>query len=136
MSDCLFCRIGSGEVPSAKVYEDEHTVGFLDILPANKGHCLIIPKEHSENLLETNEDTLSQLIIATKKVAKAMSLSIGNNSYNIVQNNGKDAGQVVNHIHFHLIPRFENDGLRIKWSHKKYVGDEINQIAEKIKKFL
>ena len=136
MNDCIFCKIVEGKIPAAKVYEDGKTFAFLDILPANKGHCLVVPKSHSQNLIDISEEDLIALMKTAKKIAKAMSLSFGNASFNIVMNNGKEAGQVVFHAHIHLIPRFQKDRLRIKWSHLKYEGDEMKEYAEKIKKFI
>ncbi len=136
MEDCIFCKIVDGKVPAAKVYEDDKVIGFLDIMPANKGHCLVVPKKHSQTLVEMNEDDLVSTVKAAKKIARALSLSFGNGSFNIVMNNGKEAGQIVNHAHIHLIPRFQKDRLRIKWSHLKYEGDEMKEYADKIKKFI
>tara|TARA_Y100000310_G_scaffold345764_1_gene469574 strand:+ start:8787 stop:9200 length:414 start_codon:yes stop_codon:yes gene_type:complete len=136
MDNCIFCKIIAGEIPCTKVYENDNVISFLDIMPANKGHCLVIPKKHSETLIETEDAILNDIIQVTKKVAKAISLSLGNKSYNIIQNNGKASGQVVNHIHFHIIPRFAKDGLKLSLGHKKYSGDEITKYADKIKKFL
>jgi len=136
MEDCIFCKIIVGKIPSANVYEDEHTVSFLDIMPANKGHCLVVPKEHYETFLDIPDEDLKSLIMAAKKVAKALSLSIGNGSYNIVMNNGKEAGQIVAHAHLHIIPRFKGDRLRLKWSHKKYEENEMKGMQEKIRKFV
>src|SRR3989338_1693375 len=136
MEDCIFCKIIFGKIPSAMVYEDDNTISFLDIMPANKGHCLVVPKKHDETFLDISDESLKNLILAAKKVAKALSLSIGSGSYNLVMNNGKEAGQVVAHAHMHLIPRFKGDRLRIKWSHKKYEENEMKELQEKIKKFL
>ena len=136
MEDCVFCKIIAGKIPAAKVYEDKDVVSFLDIMPANKGHCLVVPKQHSQTLIDMEEDDLSATIKAAKKIARALSLSFGNGSFNIVMNNGKEAGQVVNHSHIHIIPRFQKDRLRIKWSHLKYEGDEMKDYADKIKKFI
>lgn len=136
MEECIFCRIVAGKIPAAKIYEDNDVISFLDIMPANKGHCLVVPKKHAENLIEVGDDDLTAIIKATKKIARALSLSFGNGSYNLVMNNGKEAGQLVNHAHIHLIPRFQKDRLRIKWSHLKYEGDEIKEYADKIKKFI
>ena len=136
MESCIFCRIVSGKVPSAKVYEDNHVISFLDIMPANKGHCLVVPKKHSVALPEMDDDDLSAMMLAAKKVARALSFTFGNGSCNIIMNNGKEAGQLVNHAHIHIIPRFQKDRLRIKWSHLKYDENEINDYAEKIKKFI
>ncbi|MBI2558837.1 HIT family protein [Candidatus Woesearchaeota archaeon] len=136
MEDCIFCKIVDGKIPAAKVYEDVKVISFLDIMPANKGHCLVIPKKHSENLTEMNEDDSASLINAARKIAKALSLSFGNAGFNIIMNNGKEAGQIVNHAHIHIIPRFQKDRLRIKWSHIKYGENEINEYADKIRKFI
>ncbi len=136
MGDCIFCKIISGKIPSAKVFEDNSAMSFLDIMPANKGHCLVVPKSHYETFLDISDEDLKNLILAAKKVAKALSLSIGSGSYNFVMNNGKEAGQVVAHAHIHLIPRFKDDRLRIKWSHKKYEENEMKEMQEKIRKFV
>ena len=136
MEDCIFCKIINGKIPAAKVYEDSSIISFLDIMPANKGHCLVVPKEHYETFLDISDEDLKNLIVAAKKVTKALSLSIGNGSYNLVMNNGKEAGQIVAHAHLHVIPRFKGDRLRLKWSHKKYEENEMKEMQEKIKKFV
>lgn len=136
MEDCIFCKIIKGKIPSAKVFEDNNSICFLDIAPANKGHCLIVPKDHYENLLEIPDEILISLMKALKKVSKALSLSVGNGAFNMIMNNGKVAGQIVSHSHIHLIPRFKNDRLRLKWTHKIYEDNELNEYKEKISKFL
>ena len=136
MEECIFCRIANGKIPAAKIYEDKNIMSFLDIMPANKGHCLVVPKKHYETLLDISDEDLKNLILTAKNVAKALSLSIGNGSYNIVMNNGKEAGQMVAHAHIHIIPRFKGDRLRLKWSHKKYNEKEMKEIQEKIRKFI
>jgi len=136
MEDCIFCKIINGKIPAAKVYEDGSIISFLDIMPANKGHCLVVPKEHYETFLDISDEDLKSLIAAAKKVAKALSLSIGNGSYNIVMNNGKEAGQIVAHAHLHIIPRFKGDRLRLKWSHKKYTDNQMKETQDMIKKFV
>lgn len=136
MEDCIFCKIVDGKTPAAKVYEDAQVISFLDIMPANKGHCLVAPKKHAQTLMEMSDEDLVATMKAAKKVARALSLSFGNGSFNIVMNNGEGAGQIVNHAHIHLIPRFQKDRLRIKWSHLKYEGAEMKEYAEKIKKFI
>jgi histidine triad (HIT) family protein len=134
--DCIFCEIVNKEIPAAVVYEDENVISFLDIMPANKGHCLVVPKKHYGTLLDIPDEDLSELVKVVKKVGKALSLSIGNGAYNIIMNNGKEAGQLVQHAHIHVIPRFKWDRLRLSWSHKKYKDKEIERYKEKIKKFL
>ncbi|MBL7054192.1 HIT family protein [Candidatus Woesearchaeota archaeon] len=136
MKDCIFCKIINKEIPASIVYEDSNVISFLDIMPANKGHCLVIPKKHYETLLDIPGENLSELIKAVKNITKALSLSIGNGAYNMVMNNGEDAGQLVQHAHIHIIPRFKGDRLRLSWSHKKYGNKEIEEYKENIKKFL
>ena len=136
MEDCIFCKIVDGKIPAAKIYGDAYVIGFLDIMPANKGHCLVVPKNHSVTLIEMEDKDLAATIMAAKKIAKAMSLAFGNASFNMVMNNGKEAGQVVSHAHIHLIPRFQKDRLRIKWSHVKYEDNEMKEYADKIKNFI
>ena len=136
MDECIFCRIVAGNIPAIRVYEDKSAIAFLDIRPANKGHCLIVPRKHTQTLIEMEEEDIPQTMKAAKKVARALSLSFGNGSFNIIMNNGKEAGQIVNHSHMHVIPRFHKDRLRIKWSHLKYDGNEIDEYAEKIRKFI
>ena len=136
MEECIFCRIVGGKIPSAKIYEDSYVMGFLDIMPANKGHCLIVPKKHAATLVEMEDKDLAATMLAATKIARALSLSFGNAGFNMVMNNGKEAGQLVNHAHIHLIPRFQKDRLRLKWSHLKYENDEIKEYAEKIRKFI
>ena len=136
MEECTFCRIVDGKIPASMVYEDSKVISFLDIMPASKGHCLVVPKRHAQNLIELTDEDLVAAIKAAKKVARALSLAFGNGSFNLVMNNGKEAGQLVNHAHIHLIPRFQKDRLRIMWSHLKYGDNEIQEYAEKIKKFI
>ena len=136
MEDCIFCKIIEGKIPSAKIYEDGKVVCFLDIMPANKGHCLVIPKNHSKDLSDMKDEDAEASIKAAKKVAKALSLSLGCQGFNLVMSNGLEAGQVVFHSHIHIVPRFKDDGLKIKWPHTKYKEGEMKEYAEKVKKFL
>ncbi len=133
--DCIFCKIVSGDIPASKVYEDKDLIAFLDIAPASKGHVLVIPKKHSESIADTSERVLSSLSMAVRKVSKA--LLKDNEGVNVLQNNGKAAGQLVNHLHFHVIPRNSGDGLEIAhWHAKKYADGEIIQFQDRIKKHL
>ena len=132
MSDCLFCKIAKGEISSTKIYEDEKFLAFLDINPVNPGHALIIPKEHYKDAASTPDEVLSELIIRGKKIGKALIEGLGVDGFNLTTNNGKAAGQVIFHTHFHIIPRKSNDGLKL-WGQKKYKEGEAERIAEKIK---
>jgi histidine triad (HIT) family protein len=104
-SDCIFCRIASGEAPSHKVYEDDEVLAFLDIVPLEEGHTLLIMKEHFENLFEADEDSLASVIRVSRRVAKAIRGVLSPEGVLVVQTNGRAAGQTVFHYHMHLIPR-------------------------------
>ncbi len=136
METCIFCKIIKGDIPCTKVYEDENVISFLDIAPANKGHSLVVPKEHYDTLIEAPEEIINYSLKVAKKVARAMSSSLANEGFNVLINNNKVAGQLVPHVHIHIIPRFKGDGIRLNWSPKKYKDKEIGEFAEKIKKFL
>ncbi len=129
---CLFCKIVSGEVPSYKVYEDEAVLAFLDISPCNPGHTLVIPKDHYANMEEIPENKLCLLISAVKKIGQSIKENLGVPGYNVSENNDSVAGQIIPHIHFHIIPRREGDGLR-PWPQGKYADGEAEEILNKIK---
>ncbi|MCA9384433.1 MAG: HIT family protein [Candidatus Nomurabacteria bacterium] len=128
----LFLDIIAGKIPCEKVYEDDHVYAFLDIHPTNKGHVLVVPKKHSENLVDIDNETLSALIIAVKKIAAGVMQATGAQGFNIIQNNNEAAGQVIFHTHFHIIPRFENDGFK-HWPGKPYEEGEAKEVAESIR---
>ncbi len=135
MTDCIFCKIINNEIPSSKIYEDNKTLAFMDIMPVNKGHALVIPKEHHETLFDLPDDILKAVIMAVKKIGDAVKKAVNADGINIGVNNHKAAGQVVFHSHFHIIPRFNDDGLKT-WPHKKYEDDEMPSYAEAIRKYL
>lgn len=107
MSDCIFCKIIKGEIPSEKVYEDDHTLAFLDIHPNSKGHSLVIPKEHHPDLLQTPETVRNNLTNALVKTSEIIKKKYAPTGMNITSNIGRSAGQVVFHTHIHIIPRYE-----------------------------
>ena len=100
MEECLFCKIVKGELPSSKIYEDEDTLAFLDLFPVNKGHSLVISKEHYENIFDVPEESLSKISSVMKNVADAVKKGVNADGISITQSNGKPAGQVIFHIHF------------------------------------
>lgn len=131
--DCLFCKIACGEIESEKVYEDESIVAFLDIFPAAAGHTLIIPKDHYDTLNNTPEPVLAKLISVAKTAARAITGAFNADGVNLFQNNGEAAGQIIHHVHFHIVPRFLDDGLAaFKIEQKAYEGNQIKQIRQKI----
>lgn len=132
MSDCIFCKIIKGELPSAKVYEDDKTVAFLDIKPVNPGHVMVIPKEHHETILDTPEDVLAAIMLAVKKIAPAVLKAVGSEGFNLGVNNGAVAGQLVPHLHFHIMPRLPGDGHGL-WDGRAYANGEMQNVAAKIR---
>ncbi|OGG53369.1 HIT family hydrolase [Candidatus Kaiserbacteria bacterium RIFCSPHIGHO2_01_FULL_53_29] len=132
MSDCLFCKIIRGEIPSFKVYEDEKTLAFLDISPVNPGHTLVIPKNHSKNIFDISEEDWVSVGKAVRTLASAVEKAVGADGININMNNRPDAGQLVDHTHVHLIPRKKGDGLKL-WPQKPYPEGEAESIVEKIR---
>lgn len=129
---CIFCKIVSGEIPSYKIFEDEKTLAFLDIKPVRPGHTLIIPKKHVQNLEEVNPEDLAALILTVKKIGKLLKDKLLVEGYNISSNNDAIAGQVIPHLHFHIVPRASGDGLTL-WPGYDYQSGEAGQILEKLK---
>ena len=131
-TDCLFCKIARGDIPCAKVLETETVLAFLDIAPVTKGHTIVIPKAHFANIWELPAALAPDLLEAIQKVGQALKDGLGAKGMNLGMNNGAAAGQLVLHAHWHLIPRFEGDGLTL-WPQKRYDGpEEMNQTAQKI----
>ena len=133
MSDCIFCKIANGEIPSATLYEDEDIRVILDLGPASKGHALILPKAHAANIYEISDDMAAKAMILAKKMATKMTEALKCDGFNIVQNNGEPAGQTVFHFHMHLIPRYEGDQVGITWKPGTLTDEVKNEILEKLK---
>lgn len=114
-SECIFCKIIKGELPSHKVFEDEHTVAFLDINPINPGHVLVIPKVHAERLSLLDDDNATALFKTVKKIEEVVSEMPDCMGTNLIQNNGRSAGQLINHVHVHIVPRAAGDSFRFKY---------------------
>lgn len=133
-TECIFCKIIAGELPCSKIYEDADVIAFMDIGPVVKGHTLVVPKKHCDPITETPPDILGKLICVVQKIARAMFKGLNADGINVTQANGEVAGQVVPHIHFHVIPRFSNDGRPQNWIPQKYDStEEMNCFADKIK---
>lgn len=134
---CLFCKIIRGEIPCSKVYEDEHTLAFLDIGPIIQGHTLVVPKQHVDPITEADDHLLAQVISTAKKIAAAQMNILHADGVNIIQNNGAAAGQVVPHLHVHVIPRYTDDGHTWNWNAKSYDNmDQMTQLAEQLRQGL
>ena len=129
---CFFCKIISGELPSHKVYEDEFILAFLDVNPVNPGHTLVVPKKHVANFEEADEEILSRMIKIAKKIGASLKKNLGVAGYNLQVNNDPAAGQIVPHLHFHLVPRLASDGLLL-WPQRKYKPGDAEEILKKIK---
>lgn len=134
MKIVFFCKIAAGEIPSATLYEDDDFRVILDIEPASKGHALILPKEHYANLYELDDEIAAKVLVLAKKIVTKLSDILGCEGYNIVQNNGAAAGQSVFHYHMHLIPRYKDDTVDIKWKlgtlteeDKEYILKKMNE---------
>jgi histidine triad (HIT) family protein len=137
MSDCIFCKIIAGEIPATIVHEDDDVLVFMDIGPIIKGHALVIPKQHFDPVTETPDDVLTKLHLMAKRIAAAQMNGLGADGVNIMQNNGRASGQEVEHIHVHVIPRFNDDGHHWNWNAKKYDDfEEMADLAGKLQKHL
>ena len=133
MKECIFCKIAKGEIPSATLYEDEEFRVILDLGPANKGHALILPKAHYENLYDLPDEMAAHAMILAKKIATKMKGILNCDGYNLVQNNGEAAGQTVFHFHMHLIPRYEGDQVGLTWKPGELTDEMKEEILAKVK---
>jgi histidine triad (HIT) family protein len=135
--ECIFCKIVSSEIPAIKVLDEESVLAFMDINPSSKGHMLVVPKNHAENIFEIPESDLATLIKAVKKCAGAAKDALKAEGVTILQLNGKASDQIVPHLHIHIIPRWENDELPVStWEMKKGDMEEIKDIAQKVKEHI
>ena len=128
MSDCIFCKLAGGEIPTATLYEDDDFRVILDAGPATKGHCLILPKEHYADLYEIPEDLLMKAAALAKKITVRMTRAMNCDGFNIVQNNKPAAGQTVFHFHIHLIPRYADDRQNILWKPGELTPEAAKEI--------
>ena len=129
--DCIFCKIIKGEIPCYKIYEDEHTLAFLDIAKDVDGHTLVIPKKHFNNILDIDSETLNHVIKTVKLISNHYVEKCGYSGVNILNNNGASAEQAISHLHFHIIPRLDNDSIYVfpKFEGAKYsLEDTLNKL--------
>lgn len=132
LDDCIFCKIVAGEISASKIYEDDKILAFLDIKPVNPGHTLIISKDHFADFLQAPDEIICQMTLATKKIGKKILASGLGEAITFTFNNGRAAGQVVDHVHLHVMPRKSGDGYEL-WHGKEYAPGEAEKIAEKLK---
>ena len=131
--NCIFCKIIKGDIPSAKIYEDDLVYAFLDIAPFNFGHALVIPKHHDFSITTIPENYLAAMMAAAAKVAPAILRATKAGGFNLLLNNGPVAGQEVPHAHLHIIPRFVDDAVLLSAAKKHYEGNQIAEMAEAIR---
>jgi len=136
MSECVFCRIISGDIPAAVLMQTDKIISFLDINPVNRGHALIMPKRHVASLLELGDDELQAAIVAARRVAAAVCKGTNSPAFNILENDGEPAGQLIDHAHFHVIPRRLDDGFSFGWRRLSYKEGELKALQEDIKRKL
>lgn len=132
-ADCIFCKIVAGTVPAAKVFEDEHIIAFLDIGPLAEGHLLVVPREHHTQIVDLPSGLAAAMAAQLPRLASAVLAVTGAAGLNILQNNGRAAGQVVDHIHVHLIPRRVGDGLGFRWNAGTYPADRADELARQLR---
>ena len=131
--DCIFCKIVAGELPSQKVDEDERTVAFMDISPATRGHLLVVPREHVRNLLEVQPEDLQATMAAAQRLARRVSERLGAAGVNLLNSCGAAAWQTVFHFHVHVIPRYDDDPLRLPWIPAEGDPAEIEAVARELR---
>lgn len=135
-SDCIFCKIAAGEIPCTKLFEDDAAVAFLDIGPLAEGHVLLIPRGHYVTIDEMPAPQAAAMLTHLPALAKAIKAATGCEGLNVLQNNGTCAHQVVQHVHFHLIPRNPGDDFHFNWPAGMYTTGRAEQLADAIKKNL
>lgn len=133
MSDCVFCKIVAGQIPSTRVYEDEHTLAFMDLGQVNPGHVLVAVKKHAANVFELDEAQAEAVARTSVKVSRALKIAFQPEGLSVYQANGKAAGQTVFHYHVHLLPRHAGDGMELTWPVKNPPREKLEEYAGKIR---
>jgi histidine triad (HIT) family protein len=131
--DCIFCKVLSGEIPSERVDEDEHTIAIMDIKPWTRGHALVIPKAHSKDLLEISDEDLARTAQAAKRLARRMTERLGCDGVNLINSCGAAAWQTIFHFHIHVIPRYEDDPLQLPTQPRDASRDDLAQVAGELR---
>ena len=133
MADCVFCKIMAKQIPATVVHEDEHTLAFMDIGQVNPGHVLVALKKHAENIFVLDDAQAAAVFRSAAKVARAIRGAFEPQGLSVYQANGAAAGQTVFHLHIHLVPRYEGDGMALTWPVKNPPRDKLAEYAEKIR---
>ena len=133
--ECIFCKIAKGEIPSYKIYESNSIIAFLDINPVARAHSLVIPKRHVEKIYELSREEAEDFLKALETITKAISKSQNIDAFNYLVNQGREAGQIIEHFHMHIIPRKQGDGIEFNFEkHLKMSDNEFKELAERIRK--
>src|SRR3954469_15366826 len=127
--DCIFCKVLAGEIPSERIYEDDHAVAVMDINPWTRGHAVVIPRKHAADLFEIDDDELEHVVVAAKRVATKMRDTLGCDGINLLQSNGRAAWQTIFHLHFHVIPRYDDDPLELPTRPQPAKPEELAEVA-------
>jgi histidine triad (HIT) family protein len=133
MADCVFCKIVAKQIPATVVHEDEHTLAFMDIGQVNPGHVLVAVKKHAENIFALDDAQAAAVFRAAAKVARAIRSAFEPEGLSVYQANGAAAGQTVMHLHIHLVPRHDSDGMALTWPVKNPPREKLTEYAEKIR---
>jgi histidine triad (HIT) family protein len=128
VNECIFCEIVSGRSPAYRVLEDEHCVAFLDIAPANPGHCLVVPRQHAQNLWEIPENAYERVSRMVHRIAAMLKVALAPDGVNVNNSTGEAAGQEVPHLHSHVVPRWHGDDLRPMWSARRASAQELERV--------
>jgi histidine triad (HIT) family protein len=131
--DCIFCQIVAGDLPAQKVDEDEHTLAFMDIAPGTRGHALVIPSEHHRDLYAIDPETLAHTVRAAQRLALKVRDHLGPDGVNLINSCGAAAWQTVFHFHIHVVPRYDDDPLKLPWTPAQGDPDEIAAVAVELR---
>ncbi len=132
--DCLFCKILRGSLPAAQVFQDVRVIAFLDIQPVNPGHVLLVPRDHHPTLSDVPDDLAAHAGSLLPRLCRAVRAATGAEALNIVVNHGRTAGQTIDHVHWHVIPRHPGDAVHWPWPHARYAGDELDLMRARIER--
>jgi histidine triad (HIT) family protein len=131
--DCIFCKVLSGEIPSERIYEDDHAIAVMDINPWTRGHAVVFPRKHAENLFEIEDGELERVAVAAKRVATKMRDTLDCDGINLLQSNGRAAWQTIFHLHIHVIPRYDDDPLQLPVRPEPATPEELAEVAKEIR---
>jgi histidine triad (HIT) family protein len=131
--DCIFCKVLRGEIPSERVYEDEHAIGVMDINPWTRGHAVVFPRKHAANLFEIDDEELGHVAVAAKRLATTVRDRLDCDGVNLLQSNGRAAWQTIFHLHVHVIPRYDDDPLELPTRPRPAEPEELAEVAREIR---